>query len=70
MNDDETKEKYQTTVVLRGEAYSLIRKKQNKIFDKTSKKISIQDLVYEHLMKSMNQPYNKEIDNIGEELWK
>lgn len=47
MNDTEIKENYHTTVVLRGDAYSLVRKKQTEIFDKIGEKISIQDLVYD-----------------------
>ncbi len=55
---DETnvsKEKKKTTVLLDNEAYTLIRKKQMEIFDKTEKDVSIQDLVSESIRKGLKE---------------
>lgn len=55
--DDEinnSKDKKGTTVVLEQDAYSMILEKQMEIFNKTKKRISIQELVSSSVKKGVN----------------
>ncbi len=59
---DNSKERKRTTVLLEGDAYTLIRKKQMKIFNETEKNVSIQDLVSQSIKKGLKVDELQEID--------
>lgn len=54
MNEDSKGKKKTTTVLLDGDAYALICRKQIEIYNSTGEKVSIQYLVSESIKKGIN----------------